>query len=317
MGPGSVIDVHSHLYLARAEGGGLKILPQGIPDWSVEKILAMMDANNIGATILSQPNPRTWHDPATAREINLAYAKIIADHPDRFGAFAVLPLGDMDATLTELEHALDRLKFDGVLLNTNVEGEYLGEAPFHPLWAELDRRRAVAFVHPTLPQKVEVADLGINGSIIEYMFDTTRFVTNMVYEGTRRRYPHATIISTHGGGAIPYLAWRISYFATLYGTEKNNVGGGLEDFDVIMRELKSFHFDLTASMTPYALPSILEHVPPSQLLMGFDYPMMTVPHILPAQRQVLDCPALSDADKTAIFSGNARRLFPRLGGRRG
>jgi len=302
-----VIDVHTHLYLAHAEGGGLKISPPepNVPIWTVESTLSMMDQNNIGVSLLSQPQKATWHQSKVAREINEEFARIVYAHPHRFGSFAVLPLGDIDATLSEIEYSLDQLKLDGVLLNTNVEGLYLGEPRFEPIWAELDRRHAVAFVHPTVPPHFDVIGMGYQVSIIEYAFESTRSIASLVYSGMKRKYPHVKIISTHGGGVTPFLAWRLAYLPQHYEI-------GQEDPINIMRELKSFYFDLTASATPYALPSILELVPPNQILMGFDYPMMTVPTFLPAQAEVENYKGLTESEVNSIFFGNALALFPRL-----
>jgi aminocarboxymuconate-semialdehyde decarboxylase len=302
-----VIDVHSHLYLARAEGGGLKISPPepNVPIWTVESTLSMMDQNNIGVSLLSQPQKATWHQSRVARKINEDFARIVYAHPQRFGSFAVLPLGDIDATLAEIEYSLDQLKLDGILLNTNVEGVYLGEPRFEPIWAELDRRGAVAFVHPTVPPHFDVIGMGYQVSIIEYAFESTRSIASLVYSGTKRKYPNVKIISTHGGGVTPFLAWRLAYLPQHFGMEH-------VDPSIIMSELKGFYFDLTASATPYALPSILGLVPTSQILMGFDYPMMTVPTFLPAQTEVANHKGLTELEVNSIFSGNAMALFPRL-----
>lgn len=308
-----VIDVHSHLYLARAKGGGLEIRPPPprAEWWSVDGILAMMEANNIGISVLSQPQKATWYEPQVAREINETFHRTVNDHPDRFGAFAVLPLGDTDATLEEIGYSLDHLHLDGVLLNTNVEGAYLGEPRFAPIWAELDRRGAVAFVHPTIPPHYEAVAMDYQVSLLEYTFESTRTVASLVYSGTKRRHPNVKVITTHGGGAIPFLASRIAHFPAMLGTDQ-----AVSDADGVMRDLKSFYFDLTAAATPYALPSILELVDPSKLMMGFDYPIMTVPAILPAQAEVARQEGLTQAEKASIFSGNARALLPLLGSKR-
>ena len=101
------------------------------------------------------------------------------------GAFAVLPLFDADKALEELRFALDELAMDGVCLLTNADGVYLGDERFAPLLAELDRRRTTAFVHPDTPAFNKAIDLPISSSVLEFMFDTTRAITSLVYSGTR------------------------------------------------------------------------------------------------------------------------------------
>ena len=56
----------------------------------------------------------------------------------RFGAFAVLPLPDVNAALREVEYAFDKLKLDGIVLLTNVGGHYLGAPEFDGLFSELN-----------------------------------------------------------------------------------------------------------------------------------------------------------------------------------
>lgn len=305
-----VIDVHSHiLYIQNSDGAWVPTSRSLVPDWSVEKALAMMDANNIGIKILSHPGSVTWNDPALSRGSNEAYARIIQDHPTRFGGFATMPISNVDATLKEIEYALDVLKLDGVCLTSNADGVYMGDPKFADMWRELDRRKAVVFIHPALPAHVEVTAMGYQRAILEFMFDTTRMVTSMVYSGTKRRNPNVKVITTHGGGTIPYIAWRIAYFAELFG-----VGNGQkEKSETVLEDMQSFYYDLTAAATAQALPTILNFVPHTKLLMGFDYPQMEVKTFLPAQHFIRDYGGLTERQKTDIFVGNALALMPGLG----
>ena len=84
-----------------------------------------------------------------ARRCNEYSAELIARRPDRFGAFAALPLPDVEGAVEETAHALDVLKLDGVGLFTSYGSDHLGHARFDPLLQALDARGAVAFIHPT------------------------------------------------------------------------------------------------------------------------------------------------------------------------
>src|ERR1700680_2403626 len=106
------------------------------------------------AAALSAPGMTGWDNSGRremARRVNEYTAGLVAKRPDRFGHFATLPLPDVDGALQELEHALDTLRADGVILLANYSGKYLGEAAFEPVWAELHRRQAVVYVHPGQP----------------------------------------------------------------------------------------------------------------------------------------------------------------------
>ena len=151
------IDVHQHVVppfyaQALASHGGD---PSGsvTPDWSPESAIDFMDSQQIATGILSVSTPSIvgWaHDERRemARRINEYTADLVAERPDRFGSFATLPLPDVDGALAEAEYALGTLHADGVVLMASYAGRYLGDPAFEPLWAELDRRRAVAFEHP-------------------------------------------------------------------------------------------------------------------------------------------------------------------------
>src|SRR5205823_12202954 len=103
--------------------------------------------------------------------------------PDRFGHFASLPLPDVDGALAELARALDELGSDGVAIETNANGVYLGDARYQPLWAELDRRAAAVFVHPTPPPPPEDISLGRPRPMLEFLFDTARAASDLAFTG--------------------------------------------------------------------------------------------------------------------------------------
>jgi predicted TIM-barrel fold metal-dependent hydrolase len=168
------IDVHSHFlppdYLAALSEAGIRDVDgYPLPEWSVDAALETMDGNGVGSSILSISSPGlsfvggdTAHEPA-----NENARALIEAHPDRFGAFALLPLPDIDASLREVSYALDTLGFDGVGVLTNYAGAYLGDRRFAPLFDELQRREAVVFIHPTQPPGFARLSLGLPAPVLE------------------------------------------------------------------------------------------------------------------------------------------------------
>ncbi len=192
------IDVHHHIipadYLKAMERAGITDPIPGVdfPSWDVHTTLAAMDRQGIATAIVSISEPGVLFGDMElarnlARQVNEFSASLVADHPQRFGAFAVLPLPDMDAALRELEYALDTLKLDGVGLLTHYRGVYLGDASLEPLFYELHRRRAVAFIHPSTPPSKDQPLFGLPPSLYEFTFDTTRMVANLLYSGLEFR----------------------------------------------------------------------------------------------------------------------------------
>ena len=196
------IDVHAHFvtgsYIASARTAGHDP-PDGMPrwpDWSARAHLELMDRTGIDAAVLSVSSPGThFGDDAAARrlarEVNDAGAQVVRDHPGRFGLFASLPLPDIDGALAEIGYAFDTLDADGVIMETNVHGVYLGDQRLEPVFAELARCRATVFLHPMSPPCWEQTALGRPRPMIEFIFDTARAVTDLILAGTLDRHPQA------------------------------------------------------------------------------------------------------------------------------
>ncbi len=211
-----IIDTHHHMippFYLEAMGTEkiAAVMPNGkTPDWSPAADLSVMDQYHIRKAVLSV-SPGIWgqtpeNTRTLARRVNDFGARMVADHPTRYGHFAILPLPDIDASLVEVAYALDTLKADGLIIFTNYDGLYLGDRQFEPLWQELQHRKAVVFIHPTnVPYKVTQ----IPAAVLEFPFDTTRTVTSMIYSGVTVRHPDVKFICSHGGGTVPYLAGRI------------------------------------------------------------------------------------------------------------
>src|SRR4030088_757881 len=307
-----IIDVHSHPILPFGEaapvGEGRKQ-----PDWSVESALSYMEEHDISACVLSAPaaaNNATGQEARDiARRTNEVLAEIISKHPNRFGAVATLPGLDADGAIAEIGYALDTLKLDGVATTTSINDVYLGEPQFDPWFEELNRRSATLFIHPTITRAAESLLNGLNASVIEFMFDTTRMVTNMVATGAKKRFSQIKIISTHGGGTIPYLVNRIQTLEHAFG-----VGPGrLELSPEEVREgIASFYYDLTAATSEAQLGAILKLVPVSQLVMGLDFPFMPKSTFAPAIADIERYRAFDETDLQSLSYGNAGRLFPAL-----
>ena len=155
-----------------------------------------------------------------SRQTNEIMANLITKHPGRFGAFATLPLPDVDASLKELEYALDKLKLDGIILLSNYDGYYLGDLRFEKLFVELNRRKTVVFIHPDTPPGIEQSHLGLPESMMDVCFDTTRTVFSLIVNGTTKNYPDIRFILAHTGGTTPYIAARVSITAEMLADAK-------------------------------------------------------------------------------------------------
>jgi 6-methylsalicylate decarboxylase len=218
------IDVHHHIfpknYVDTLIKAGVKsTLGIDFPKWTPETSLKVMDKNGIKMAILSITAPGVYFpnvefpqgfSEKLARMTNETIAEIKNKYSGRFGGFATIPLLNSDASIEELNYALDTLHLDGVCLMTNYNGKYLGDELFEPFFEELNRKKVVIYIHPTDPDEQFNPGLEFPNALIEAPFDTTRAVANLMYSGTFDRYPDIKYILSHGGGALPFLAWRVS-----------------------------------------------------------------------------------------------------------
>jgi len=316
-GPGGLIDVHAHYlppgYLETATAA-LKGLPDGMlfmPGWQPETALEMMDRQGIATAMLSVSSPGVHfgNDKAArrlARSVNEFAARTAQDHPGRFGVFATLPLPNVDAALEEINYAVGTLKVDGFVMLTNYGGSYLGDAKFDPVFDELNGRIAIVFIHPTSPPCWEKMGLGFPRPMIEFPFDSTRAVTNLVLSGTLERCPDLRIIVPHAGGTLPFLARRIARVAS--GMNLGRSGSPRTD---IIEALRKLFYDTAAASGDNSLASLLTLVNSSQVLFGSDYPFMPEAAIVQTIGELRTSQLLRTEELRAIETGNAMKLFAR------
>lgn len=319
------IDVHAHYIPERyraaleAAGHGKPSGMPAIPQWSVEQHLEMMDRLQIETSFLSISAPGLhFGDNAAARDLarhcNEEGAKAVQMHPTRFGLFAVLPLPDVEGAMHELSYAFDTLHADGVVMETNFHGKYLGDPAFEPVLAELNRRKTTLFIHPTDPYCQCCQGAGAQAAVshpypmIEFMFDTTRAVFNLMLSGALDRYPDIRVIVPHAGAAVPVLAERVAGFAAFLrmgAPEQQNT-------DHFRQTLRKLYFDLAGMPEPVALGALLEVVDPSQLLYGSDWPFTPEPVVADLVKILEQSRHIPPALQKAVMRENALALFPRL-----
>ena len=263
------IDVHHHILpsvytSALAKIGITSAGGVPLPNWNAQKSLDVMDRYGIATAITSISAPGIYFgdfefSKDLAKRCNEFSADLISDNKMRFGGFAVLPLPDVKAAVNELEYALDVLKLDGVVLLSNVDGHYLGTSKFDDLYSELNRRKAIVYIHPTVPANGKFPKMKIPTSVEEFVFDTTRAISSLILNKTLNRFPKIRFIVSHAGGTAPYIAWRMSLLDYQIHTDTIN-------------DLKRLYYDTALSASPYALRSLQELVNPSHILFGSDYP---------------------------------------------
>ena len=307
------IDVHHHvtppvwMREARDQIAATNRNLSPIADWSVQRSLDEMDKNGVRSAVVSVTNPGIWFgDAAAARKLsrgcNEYLARLVADHPQRFGAFATLPLPDTEGSLAEIAYGFDVLKADGIGLMTSYDDKWPGDEAFAPVFAELNRRKAVVYFHPTSTSCCSAHIPDVSLSVIEFPIDTTRAVTSLLFSGSLARYPDIRWIFSHGGAAVPSLAHRMARIMESQPRLASRIPNGA------IHELKRLFYDTALSANPVTMAALLKLVTATQIVFGTDYPLQPSEGAVQGLAEL----GLSAADLRAIEAGNAGRLLPRL-----
>ena len=307
------IDTHHHMippdYRAALRKAGIDNAGgRELPTWSVDASLNTMAELDISTAILSVSTPGTTFLPAAAdaaalaRDVNDYSAGVVSAQPSRFGFFATIPMPHIRESVAEVEYALDSLHADGVVLLANNAGTYLGQAGQDDLWAALDARSAVVFIHPAdLPGPI--ID-GVLPFAADFLLDTTRAAYLLVRNGIRRKYPNIRFILSHAGGFVPYASYRMAMGIA------SDTGASLTDN---LDDFASFYFDTALSSSAAALPTLLAFAKPGHITFGSDWPFAPVAAGKLFAAGLETYTPLDDATRHAIDSSNALALFPRLG----
>lgn len=336
------IDVHHHLfpqvwhdYVERQGGwGAVGLAPLHepvIPTGHFE----FMDTWGIDVAVVSLVAPACAYGPiddrrTTARAVNEVGAGLLSDHGTRFGFLATTSLPDVDGALQEISYAFDVLQVDGLGVQTNYFGDYMGSPTFESIYQELNARSATVLVHPFnpiyAPPNVGFA-FPLPHFCFEWIADSARAMTNVIYRGVAKRYPDIKWIFMHGGGTMTAYTFRqAALHAFLPGFNQTLPEGPLP-------YLEKFYWDTAQAYTPAPMRSVKEIAPVSHILAGTDWPPIknfydNALTQVPWPREQLPDPAVGDPapalsevfsknERKMIDAGNALQIFPRLKARLG
>ena len=277
--------------------------------WTPAVSLEAMDKHGVATAMLSpvqrlvsdSMSDRSDRARSLTRQSNEYGAQVVKDHPGRFGLFAALPLPDQDGSLREIEYSFDVLKADGIALWTSYTDKWLGDPAFAPAFEMLNRRNAVVFVHPAVASCCR--NLPGQSGIMEFDIDTARTIDSLLWNGTLARFPNVRFIFVHSGGALSVLADRI--IDDFPRNRADRVPNGVE------HEIRKLYFDVAHGSKPAALDALKDLVPVTQILFGSDATIRAY-ELTTAGLDAYS--GFSAKDWTAIYRGNAERLFPRLKG---
>ncbi len=272
----------------------------------------VMEEAGIDMQVLSVPPQFPYleneqHAAEAARLANDLCADLRRQYPQRFELFAIFPLPHMDAALKELARAMDELGMVGAAVGTTVRGKSIAHPAFDPLYAELNRRGAVLFVHPTGVSACSscITQAGLTWPV-GAPFEDTVCLLEMMKAGIPARYPNIKVIISHLGGTLPFLIRRLDLQAPMF------LPKGSEKPSVLAR---SFWCD-TVNGHPSALRDACDCYGTGKVLLGTDYPYWRNEMKLCVDfvKEI----GLSSPEVATILGGAAQELLaPHLGKRAG
>ena len=256
---------------------------------------------------------------AVAREANDGLSELVSRHPDRFIAFAAsMPLNNVDASLREMERAIDQLGAKGVMIYTNVAGKPLDAPEFQPIFDEAARRDVPVWLHPargaSMPDyKAEDTSSYEIWWALGWPYETGAAMARLVFSGTFDRHPDLKIITHHLGGIVPYLEGRVGHGWDQLGVRTSQV-----DYSAVRRSMnkrpvdyfRQFYADTAMFGAKAATRCGLDFFGPQRVLFASDMPFDPTPGLYMRETiAVIESLDLSPADRDSIYFGNAERLL--------
>ena len=216
-------------------------------------------------------------------------------------------MSSVDSAIAESAYALDTLGMQGVCLFSSHHGVYLGDAALDEYMDYLNQRDAIVFIHPTLPLKELLPQLALDPPLVEFVFETTRAVSNMLYNGVLERYPRIRFVLAHLGGTVPFIAWRLNMF-------EHSPRQAFVDFRErcprpVKEYLAGLYYDIGVSCSEGNLRNVLSFIPEEQVLFGSDYPFAAPSFIDLNTRTLMESGVLDQAGLAKVNATNAERLF--------
>ena len=309
------VDIHHHVipefYWEASNEGGNAAGGINPPRWSLDGAIAYLDEAQIDMAVpsISTPGVHLGDDAAArvlARQVNEYLANIKRDRPDRFGAFGALPLPDIDGSLDQIAYVFDVLELDGVSVMTNAGGSYLGDRRFDPIFAELQRRGAVVFVHPIASPDPIAHTLGLPDTLLDYPVDTSRAIAKLHYSNTFARTPDVKYVFVHAGGTIPYLAPRFAI------VDEMDVIPGEKSRGAFADVLPRLHWDTASAFSDPVLQMLRSVTGLGNVMFGTDYPYPRDGISIGGLHQLESTRELDDGERHGVLGGAAVRLIPGL-----
>jgi gamma-resorcylate decarboxylase len=282
--------------------------------------LRLMDEHDIELSILSLNAPAVQAIRDRGRAIDIArrandfLAEQCAQRPDRFRAFAALPLQDPDAAAEELRRCITELGFVGALVNgfSQDDAQGGGEAllyydlpQYRSFWAEVARLDVPFYLHPRNPlardARIYEGHPWLLGPTWGFAQETAVHALRLMSSGLFDELPTLQVVLGHMGEGIPAMLWRADHrnawveVPPAYPAKRKFVDYFTENF----------HITTSGNFRTQTLIDAMLEIGSERILFSTDWPFENISHAA----AWFDSASISEADRFKIGSSNARRLF--------
>jgi predicted TIM-barrel fold metal-dependent hydrolase len=231
-----------------------------------------------------------------AKLANDELAEIVGSHPDKFVAgVACLPLNDMEASLAEIDRAINQLGLKGVQLFARINGEQLGDPRYWPLYEKMAKLDLPIWIHP-------VSDEIIDESLFGWPFATSLSMLRLVNAGIFNDFPNIKFITHHCGAMAPYFEGRLKWLHPLQFGRSHQIRNSLEHF-------RKFYADTATYGSTSALTCGYDFFGAEHLLFGSDAPLGPPSGLTLETIRSIERMNITDAEKEKIFFQNAMELL--------
>ncbi len=272
--------------------------------------MRIMDRDGVDMHLLSLTSTGVqMMEPGKALAVAIAandrLAAAIGRHPDRFAGLATVPPHDVSGAIKEAERAIQKLKLNGIIINSHTNGEYLSDRKYWPLLEAIAGLKSSLYIHPRSPIPAMAAAYRpdhLEHAIWGYQAETGLHALRLITSGVFDQISSLKIILGHMGEALPYWLYRIDYMHGMAPIQFDRAKLKKRPSDYFKR-----NFMITTSGMNWhpVLKFCIEVLGADNIMWAIDYPYQTSPDAV----KFMNTAPISDADKHKIFHKNAERIF--------
>lgn len=274
-----------------------------------------MDEAGVGMQVLSLSYPgvelfNPADGTAIARQVNDDMAEVIGKYPDRFSGFAAIAAQDPEAAAAELERAVTQLGLKGAMINGNIQGEFLDERKFWPIFEKAEQLDVPVYIHPKMPPPDMIRPFtaypGLAGAMAGFTVEANLHALRLIFSGVFDDYPGLKIILGHLGEAIPFWLWRMD---SRFAEEKQDPVSAVfyQNLKKTPSQYFKDHFFVTISGMFWqpVLEFVCSVLGPDKVLFATDYPYESSREAV----EFIDSATIDMAVKEKICNQNAINLL--------